>query len=263
MIRNICYWIATGIIVLETAVGAWWDLARIPFVCEVLQRLGYPLYLLSIIGVWKVLAVPALLLPGFARIKEWAYAGVFFIYTTAAASHLAVGDSNGVWGPVIFAGLVIASWALRPLSRRIVPEAVVQVEGQEKWKTTCYWISVVLLAFSLLSGGIAEVVHYAGNVEGIVHQLGYPLYFLTIQGVWKILAALVLVLPGLALQKEWAYAGVVFNMTGAAASDVFCGLGVGQMIAPLIITGIALVSWAWRPSSRWVFGARGGFKFAG
>jgi uncharacterized membrane protein YphA (DoxX/SURF4 family) len=259
MIRIICYWIATCIIVLETAVGSWWDLARIPFVCEVLHRLGYPLYLLSIIGVWKVLAVPALLAPGFARIKEWAYAGIFFIYTTAAVSHWSVGDVSGVWGPLIFAGLVVASWALRPPSRRMAPDFAIQGDGQEKkkWEVIGYRTTIVLLAFVLLSGGAAEIIHYAANVEGIVHRLGYPLYFLSIQGAWKILGGIVLLLPGLALLKEWAYAGVIFNMTGAVASSLICGHGIGSVIAPLIITGIAFLSWAWRPSKRVAF------RFAG
>jgi len=252
-IRIIAYWLTTAIIVLETGVGAYWDIARIPFVNAVLQHLGYPLYLLTIIGVWKVFAVVALLIPGYPRTKEWAYAGVFFVYTTAAASHITVGDLNGAWGPVIFAGIVLTSRALRPASRRM---ALTQVSAagsgdkntvKKKRQVAGYWITIVLLAFVLLSSGVAEMMHFSGNVEGIVHGLGYPMYFLSIQGAWKILGGIALLVPGFAVLKEWAYAGIVFNMTGAAASSAFCGYGGMHLVAPLIIAGIAVLSWFLRP----------------
>jgi uncharacterized membrane protein YphA (DoxX/SURF4 family) len=117
--RVIAYWVTTGIIALETAVGAVWDIMQIPYVTAMMTQLGYPAYFLTILGVWKVFAVVALLAPGFPRIKEWTYAGLFFVYTGAAASSLAMGYNEHAIGPLVFAVITIASWALRPESRRI------------------------------------------------------------------------------------------------------------------------------------------------
>jgi len=115
----VAYWFTTGIIALETAVGAVWDIMQIPYVSAMMTQLGYPPYFLTILGVWKVLAVVALLAPGFPRIKEWTYAGLFFVYTGAAASSLAMGYNEHAIGPLVFAGFTIASWALRPESRKM------------------------------------------------------------------------------------------------------------------------------------------------
>jgi uncharacterized membrane protein YphA (DoxX/SURF4 family) len=117
--RTIVYWVATAPILLETAVGAEWDLARIPFVREVFAHLGYPLYLLTILGIAKVLAVFGLVAPRFRRVKEWAYAGVFFVYAGAAGSHYSVGDGPDKVGmPVLFAALTLISSALWASSQR-------------------------------------------------------------------------------------------------------------------------------------------------
>ena len=85
--------------------------------------LGYPLYFFPILGFWKILGAIAILVPRFPRLKEWAYAGIFFDLTGAAASNAAVGG-YGVYAfhilaPLILAGLAVASWALRPESRKI------------------------------------------------------------------------------------------------------------------------------------------------
>jgi uncharacterized membrane protein YphA (DoxX/SURF4 family) len=117
--RVVAYWVTTAIIAAELAVGGVWDILRIDYVREVLeQRLGYPAYFAVIIGVWKVPGAVALLVPRVPRLKEWAYAGAVFTYTGAAASHVAVGDGAGALGPIIFAGIALASWALRPSARR-------------------------------------------------------------------------------------------------------------------------------------------------
>jgi hypothetical protein len=80
-------------------------------------QLGYPVYLLTILGVWKLLGAIALLVPRFPRLKEWAYAGIFFEMTGAAASWALCGDNASALGLLIFAALALASWALRPRSR--------------------------------------------------------------------------------------------------------------------------------------------------
>lgn len=111
--RTIIYWVVTAPVLLETAVGAQWDLARNPFVREVFARLGYPLYLLTILGIAKVLAVVGLVVPPARRVKEWAYAGVFFVYAGAACSHYAIGDgADKIGTPLAFAALTLVSSAM-------------------------------------------------------------------------------------------------------------------------------------------------------
>jgi len=117
--RNIAYWIATGLIVLETVAGAQWDLVRNPYVTKVFNDLGYPLYLLTILGIWKIPAAVVLVIPRFPLVKEWAYAGLFFVYTGAVASHFFLNQNSAVIGPGILACILIASWYLRPLSRKV------------------------------------------------------------------------------------------------------------------------------------------------
>jgi len=118
-IRNIAYWITTGIIALESAAGSEWDLVRNQQVKDTFTHLGYPLYLATILGVWKLPAAIVLIIPRFVKVKEWAYAGLFFVYTGAAVSQLAAGYYADASGPLIFACITLASWYLRPPSRRI------------------------------------------------------------------------------------------------------------------------------------------------
>src|SRR5262245_20133907 len=85
---------------------------------------------------------------------------------------------------------------------------------------------------------------------GIIRHLGYPPYFMTILGVWYVLAGVALLAPRLPHVKEWAYAGLVFNYTGAAASHLAAGDGASTLIAPVVFMGLTLASWALRPPSR-------------
>ena len=121
-----------------------------------------------------------------------------------------------------------------------------------KTKSIVYWTMTILVAF-FMSDGIAQVAHVKGTVDGFVHILGYPAYFVTILGVWKVLGAIAILVPRFPRLKEWAYAGIFFDLTGAAASCAAVG-GYGaygfHVIAPLIITGFCVVSWALRPESR-------------
>jgi hypothetical protein len=118
-VRAIVYWGATLIIALELAAGGVWDILQIAYVHDlVVEHLGYPAYFLVILGVWKIPGAAALLVPHFPRLTEWAYAGAFFTYTGAVASHLALSDSVDVWcGPFVFAGIMLVSWALYPSVR--------------------------------------------------------------------------------------------------------------------------------------------------
>ena len=128
-LKVIGYWATTTVIALELLLGGLTDLlhggtnvvAGEPVV-DVLAHLGYPAYLLTILGLWKLPGGIVLLAPGVPRLKEWAYAGAFFVYTGAAASGVVRGrddPSTLIWGPLIFAVITLASWALRPQSRTL------------------------------------------------------------------------------------------------------------------------------------------------
>jgi uncharacterized membrane protein YphA (DoxX/SURF4 family) len=121
-----------------------------------------------------------------------------------------------------------------------------------KAKLIGYWATTAVVAFVLLAGGTAELAHQRDTVEGVVH-LGYPVYFTTILGFWKVLGGIALLAPGLPRLKEWAYAGTFFDLTGAVASHAACGDNVGHILAPLIFAVVTLASWALRPPSR-IFG---------
>jgi uncharacterized membrane protein YphA (DoxX/SURF4 family) len=112
-----------------------------------------------------------------------------------------------------------------------------------------YWVTTGLLVFAVLSGGLAELARVPGNVEGIL-ALGYPPYFITIIGFWKVLGSIALLVPRFPRLKEWAYAGIFFNMTGAAASHVVVGDESWHAIVTSFLALLTLASWALRPPSR-------------
>jgi len=124
LVRSVAYWVLTLVITFELAAGALWDLLHIEYVRVVLAHLGYPMYLLIILGVWRIPGALAILVPRFPRLKEWAYAGAFFNYSGAAASHFLAGDSAAKWaGPLVLSVFTLISWALRPASRRLPGQA--------------------------------------------------------------------------------------------------------------------------------------------
>jgi uncharacterized membrane protein YphA (DoxX/SURF4 family) len=118
-----------------------------------------------------------------------------------------------------------------------------------KTKTITYWASTAVLAFVLLSGGVAYLVSRADAAAGIT-QLGYPAYLLGILAVWKVAGGVVVLAPRWPRLKEWAYAGAMFDLTGAAASHLARGNDARHVIVPLVLTIVALVSWATRPARR-------------
>ena len=114
------YWATTGLAALAFAFGGLADVMRAPDVREGLAHLGYPMYFAAILGVWKLLGATAIVAPGLPRLKEWAYAGMFFDLTGAAASHAAVGDpAANILTPLLVLVIVVASWVLRPESRSL------------------------------------------------------------------------------------------------------------------------------------------------
>lgn len=118
--RMIGYWAATLVLGLECLVGGVWGALQLPPFIGIVRHLGYPPYFMTILGVWYFLAGVALLVPRRPLLKEWTYAGLIFNYRGAAASHVVMRDGVGALiGPFVFVVLVIASWALRPPSRRM------------------------------------------------------------------------------------------------------------------------------------------------
>jgi len=113
--RQVAFWLSTALTALAFAGMGAADLGRAPAVVAGLAHLGYPAYLATILGVWKLLGAAAIVSPGLPRLKEWAYAGMFFDLTGAAASHAAVGGSAGqVTAPLVLLALAMASLTLRP-----------------------------------------------------------------------------------------------------------------------------------------------------
>jgi len=105
---RIAYWIVTGLMAAFLVISAVPDVIYHPGAIEIFQHLGYPVYLLPFIGVAKILGVLTVLIPGFTRLKEWAYAGLVFDLVGAFYSHLSVGDPASFWLPSVFALLLVA-----------------------------------------------------------------------------------------------------------------------------------------------------------
>jgi hypothetical protein len=120
--NKIIYWIATiwlSFGMLSTGIV---QLLKIKKETDLMTHLGYPLYVLVILGIWKILGVVAILVPKFPLVKEWAYAGFFFTMSGAFFSHLAIGDAATEFiGPVLSITLIVVSWYFRPADRRIIP----------------------------------------------------------------------------------------------------------------------------------------------
>ncbi|MGH8965450.1 MAG: DoxX family protein [Actinomycetes bacterium] len=117
-IRLISFWVTTFVVVFELTSGSVWNLLTIEWVDVQLRHLGYPHFFAYILGAWQAGAAVAIIAPRLPLLKEWAYAGAFFLWSGAVASHLSAGDGLESWRvPLIFAMCAIASWALRPANR--------------------------------------------------------------------------------------------------------------------------------------------------
>lgn len=117
--RNIIYWISTGWLALGMMSTGIVQLIRLDEEVVNFANLGYPAYLMMIIGTWKVFGVVAVLAPRLPVLKEWAYAGFFFAMTGAIISHLVSSSPMSMlFGPVLLLVLVILSWYTRPSKRK-------------------------------------------------------------------------------------------------------------------------------------------------
>jgi hypothetical protein len=116
-------------------------------------------------------------------------------------------------------------------------------------RSAAYWTTTIVTALVLLSGGVLYLVGAEGPRFGMA-ALGYPAHFMLLLSVWKVLGGLAILAPRLPLLKEWAYAGIAFDLTGASVSHFAVGDPVANVIAPLVFLAIAAASWALRPGSR-------------
>ena len=115
-----------------------------------------------------------------------------------------------------------------------------------------YWIATIWLALGMVSTGAVQLLKQkegAGGLDNII-QLGYPVYFLTILGVWKFLGVVAVLIPKFPLLKEWAYAGFFFAMTGAIFSHIAMGGSVVDILPSLLLLILTVVSWYFRPANR-------------
>jgi len=119
----------------------------------------------------------------------------------------------------------------------------------EKKKLIWYWIFTGILSFCIFSGGLAQALQVKGVVEGF-KPLGYPNYFISIIGVWKMLGIIAILIPKFKLLKEWAYAGIFFTMTGAVISHIASNDVKVQIIAPMVFVVFTVLSWYLRPADR-------------
>ncbi len=247
--RLIAYWITTLLVAWEMAMGGIWDLLHTAYVRGIMDHLGYPGYFLVILGIWKLLGTIAMFVPRFPRLREWAYAGMFFTYSGAIASHLFAGDGPARWaGPAIFGSFLVVSWELKPAAR-LTSESAVQVSPEGRPARIAYWIVTILLALAIFSGGVGQITRNPQTVAGVV-QLGYPAYLTSILGFWKIAGTIAILAPAFVRLKEWAYAGIFFVLTGAAVSHAVCHDPAWHVVVTLTLAAFAVASWALRPASR-------------
>jgi hypothetical protein len=119
-----------------------------------------------------------------------------------------------------------------------------------------FWISTIWLALGMLSTGTLQL--FRAKAEGAlappgvfgITQLGYPVYFLTILGIWKILGVIGLLIPKFPLLKEWAYAGFFFAMSGALFSHIAVGDPMNEIFPSLLLLILTVLSWHIRPADR-------------
>lgn len=113
----------TGLVSLVFLGGGLADLSGAPAVKATMAQLGYPANVATLLGAWKLLGAAAILAPRLPRLKEWAYAGMFFDLSGAFISHAAANDAlPKLLIPLVLLGLVIASWALRPAARKLASD---------------------------------------------------------------------------------------------------------------------------------------------
>jgi uncharacterized membrane protein YphA (DoxX/SURF4 family) len=112
-----------------------------------------------------------------------------------------------------------------------------------------YWVATVWLSLGMVSTGIVQLIPLKEEADMMAH-LGYPLYFLTLLGIWKLLGVIAILIPKFPVLKEWAYAGFFFAMSGAAFSHLASGDSPIELFGPLLLIVLTIVSWYFRPAER-------------
>lgn len=119
-----------------------------------------------------------------------------------------------------------------------------------------YWLATIWLALGMSATGIQQLLKLqldgALSPPGVygITDLGYPVYFLTIIGIWKILGVVALLSPKFPILKEWAYAGFFFLTTGAIYSHITVGHAIGEIFPASLLLALTIISWHFRPESR-------------
>ena len=126
-------------------------------------------------------------------------------------------------------------------------------------KTIAYWTTTGLVALAFIAGGLTDAAGSPMVLETMKH-LGYPAYFAMLLGAWKLLGGAAILSPRFPLLKEWAYAGMFFDLTGAAVSHAASGDGASKIITPLVLLGLTVASWSLRPATRKLEGAAPGVQ---
>ena len=120
-----------------------------------------------------------------------------------------------------------------------------------KRNSIIYWISTLWLGLGMVSTALGQLLKFKGQGDAdMITHLGYPLYLLTILGVWKMLGVVAVLIPRFPVLKEWAYAGFFFAMSGAIFSHFASGDPVQAIIPSLLLLILTLVSWYFRPADR-------------
>jgi uncharacterized membrane protein YphA (DoxX/SURF4 family) len=112
-----------------------------------------------------------------------------------------------------------------------------------------YWIVTIWLALGMLSTGVVQLIKMEDEVTMMKH-LGYPIYLLTMLGVWKILGVVAILIPKFPVLKEWAYAGFFFVMSGAVFSHIAMGDDAKELFGPILLLVLTAISWYFRPADR-------------
>jgi|SRR5690606_6703131 hypothetical protein len=112
-----------------------------------------------------------------------------------------------------------------------------------------YWVATVWLALGMVSTGIVQLIQMDEEVQKM-NILGYPVYFLIIIGIWKLLGVVAILVPKYPLAKEWAYAGFFFLMTGAIFTHIAVGDEAVEYFGASLLLALTILSWYFRPNDR-------------
>ena len=113
-----------------------------------------------------------------------------------------------------------------------------------------YWIATIWLALGMVSTAIVQLIKMKEEVDKTSVMLGYPTYFLTLIGIWKLLGVIAILIPKYPIAKEWAYAGFFFLMSGAIFSHIAVGDEAVALFGPSLLLVLIIVSWYLRPADR-------------